>query len=333
MNALIRSERSCLFVLLCCYAIWIAACAAPTTTPAERDHLRLSREAATPEAFSRVESKLATVRPGDTLESLNSRKILPKGYAVTSLGMVTGAFAVGDGWIDSASGGDQGGLWGTGTLISVSQETAIGSHLFGYLEKNTYVIPKVELQIIGDIVSKQEFDTLHAAQKNWVNIGFWSASGGDRIYAKNLRVHAVKQLDFPQGPDLSKFESKTTSVTQHFTSKLTPAEFEKSKPILEKIPPDTDIYGAIRALDGWYVCIRAEGSSCPLWMSGFLNFEDKYRFSVVKTGDALYNVWAFGYLDAEQHEVPKLAVILRNGKVKKLVPYTDRASLETQMRP
>lgn len=328
MNTLKHSKRSCLLVLLCCFAIWISACA----TAAESDHLRLSREGATLEAFSRAESKLATVRPGDALETLNSKKILPQQYAVKSLGKVTGGFVAGDGWIEAASGGYLGGLFGTGTLISVSSETAIGSHLFGYLEKNIYVIPKVEMQIIGDIISKQEFDTLFAASKR-DNIGFWNASSGSRIHAKNLRVHAVKKLDLPPGPDLKALEDKTTSVVQHFTSKLTPAEFEKAKSILEKIPLDTDVYGAIGALDGWYFCSRGDGTSCVLWMSGFLNFEDKFRFSVVKTGDALYNVWAFGYLDAERHEVPKLAVILRNGKVRNLVPYTDRASLEAQLRP
>lgn len=329
MNALTRPTRGCLLVLLCCFAVWIAACAA---TSAESDHLRLSREATTPEAFSRVEGKLATVRPGDTLETLNLKQILPRQYAVKSYGTVTGGFAAGDGWIDSASGGDLGGLFGTGALISVSSETAIGSHLFGYLEKNTYVIPKLEMQIIGDIISKQEYDTLRAAKKR-DNIGVWGTSNGSRIYAKNLRVHAIKKLDFPPRPDLQTLEDKTTSVVQHFTSKLTPAEYEKAKSILEKIPIDTDIYGAIRALDGWYFCVQGEGSSCSLWMSGFLNFEDKFRFGVVKAGDALYNVWAFGYLDAERHEVPKLALILRNGKVKKLVPYADRASVESQLRP
>lgn len=323
MNALTPLKRICSLVLLCCSVVLITAC----TTPQE-----LSRDTTTLEAFSRFEGKLATLRPGDTLEDLISKKILPQPYAVKSLGRVTGGSAAGDGWIEAASGGDVGGIFGTGALISVSSETVIGSHLFGYLKKNTYVIPKVEMQIIGDIISKQEFDMFFEAKKR-DNIGFWNASNGSRIYAKNLRVHAVKQLDFPPGPDLRTFESNTTSVTQHFTSKLTPAEFEKSKSILEKIPPGTDIYGAIRTLDGWYFCIRGEGSSCSLWMSGFLNFTDQFRFSVVKTGDALYDVWAFGYLDAEQHEVPKLALILRNGKVRNLVPYTDRASVEAQLRP
>jgi hypothetical protein len=327
MDILISSKRSCLLILLCYHAVSFAA------APPESDHSRLSRETTTFEAFSRVEGKLATVRPGDTLEALNSKKILPQQYAVKSLGRVTGGFVAGDGWIETASGGYIGGLFGTGTLISVSSEGAIGSHLYGYLKNNTYVIPKVEMQVIADIISKQEFDTLYAAKTPGSNIGFWNTPEGSKIYAKNVRVHAVKQLDFPQGPDVKALEDKTTTVVQHFTSKLTPAEFEKSRSILEKIPPDTDIYGAIRALDGWYFCMRGEGSSCVLWMSGFLNFEDKFRFSVVKTGDALYNVWAFGYLDAERHEVPKLAVILRNGKVRNIVPYTDRASLEAQLRP
>jgi hypothetical protein len=222
-------------------------------------------------------------------------------------------------------------LFGLGTLISISSENIIGSHLFGYLKDRTYVIPKIELQIVGDIISKEEYSKLDEAKTK--NIGLLGISGGSRIYAKNLRVHEVKQLDFPLGPDLSTVESKTISVKQHFISKLTPAEFEKSKSTLEKIPSGADLYGAIRALDGWYFCTRGDGTSCVLWIGGFLNFEDKFRFSVVKTGDALYNVWAFGYLDAGEHEVPKLALILRNGKVMKLVPYTDRASVEAQLRP
>lgn len=323
MNALTRLKLSCLLVLLCCSVVLVTAC----KTPQE-----LSSDTTTLEAFSRFEGKLATLRSSDTLEDLISKKILPEPYAVKSLGRVTGGSAAGDGWIKTASGGDLGGLFGTGALTSVSSENVIGSHLFGYLDNKTYVIPKVELQIVGDIISKGEFDTLFAAKKRG-NIGFWNAPSGTRINAKNIRVHAVKKLDFPPVPDLKALEDKTTSVKQHFISKLTPTEFERAKSILEKIPPGTDIYGAIRALDGWYFCTKGDGSSCVLWMSGFLNFTDQFRFSVVKTGDALYDVWAFGYLDAEEHEVPKLALILRNGKVRNLVPYTDRASLEAQLRP
>jgi hypothetical protein len=329
MNALTSSKRSCLFVLLCSCTIGFTPCA----TSQESARTKLSRETTTLEAYSRAEVKLATVRPGDTLETLKSKGIVFQLHTVKSFGIATGErFIAEDGWIDVASGGYLGGLFGLGTLISLSSENIVGSHLFGYIKNGTYVIPKVELQIVGDTISKKEYSALDEAKTK--NIGLLSVPGGSQIYAKNLRVHEVKQLDFPPGPDLNTLESKTTSVKQHFISKLTPAEFEKSKSILEKMPPGTDIYGAIRALDGWYFCMRpGDGSACVLWMSGFLNLEDKFRFSVVKTGDALYNVWAFGYLDAEQHEVPKLALILRNGKVSNLVPYTDRASIEAQLRP
>ena len=328
MKAFTRLKRGFLFVLLCCYAILITSC----VTIQESRHTILSRETTTLEAYSRAEGKLATVRPGDTLETLYSKGIVFHFYTVKKLGMETGErFVASDGWIEAASGEFLGGVYGVGTLISISSENVIGSHLFGYLENNTYVIPKVELQIIGDIILKEEYSTLVKA--NTKNIGLLAATDGSKVYAKNLRVHAVKQLNFPLRPDLTTFESKTTSVKQHFTSKLTPAEFEKSKSILENIPPGTDIYGVFHALDGWYFCIRGDGSSCVLWMSGFLNFTDQFRFSVVKIGDALYNVWTFGYLDAGGREVPKLALILRNGKVKNLVPYTDRASLEAQLQP
>ncbi len=329
MGSHTRAQQSCLLVLVCCHAMGVAACA----TVQESAHSRQYRETTTLEAYSRAEKKLATVQPGDTLDALNLKRIVFQSYTVKSLGLATGErFVAEDGWIEDRSGGYLGGLFGTGALISVSAEQAIGSHVFGYVEKDTYIIPKIELQIVGDIVSKEEFTALSESKAK--NIGaFISPSDGSRIWAKNLRVHEMKRLDFPPRPDLSAYGSETTSVLKHFTSKLTPAEFEKAKSILEKMPPGTDFHEAIRTLDGWWFCLRRDGRSCPLWMSGFLNFKDKFRFSAVKTGDAVYEVWPFGYLDAEQNEVPKLALILRNNKVSKLVPYTDRASVEAQLRP
>ncbi len=329
MNRHTSTRRSCWFVLVCCHAMGLAAC----VTVQESPHSQKYRETTTLEAYTRAEKKLATVQQGDALEDLKLKGIGFSAYAVKSFGMATGEnFVAEDGWIEDQSGGYLGGLFGTGALISVSAESAIGSHLFGYVEKDTYIIPKYELQIVGDIVSQEEYTALSNTKVKNIGI-FASPPGGARIWAKNLRVHEVKRLDFPPEPDLSRYASETTSVLKHFTSKLTPAEFEKAKTILEKMPPGTDYYGVIRALDGWWFCLRRDGRSCPLWMSGFLNLKDQFRFSAIKTGDAVYQVWPFGYLDPEQNEMPKLALILRNNKVSNLVPYTDRASVEAQLRP
>jgi hypothetical protein len=60
-------------------------------------------------------------------------------------------------------------------------------------------------------------------------------------------------------------------------------------------------------------------------MDGLLKYTGENIISK-PTPDGIYIVWPFGYVE-DGKEVPKMAVIIRNGQLQKVVPYSSKQAI------
>lgn len=68
------------------------------------------------------------------------------------------------------------------------------------------------------------------------------------------------------------------------------------------------------------------GEMIVLYMPGLLNYKGEFRWAEMRR-DGLFVIWPFGYVERDK-EIPKLALIFKNGKVYKIIPYESKEALK-----
>ncbi|HET6465341.1 MAG TPA: hypothetical protein VFH55_07010, partial [Nitrospiria bacterium] len=106
---------------------------------------------------------------------------------------------------------------------------------------------------------------------------------------------------------------------------FTQARFEQAETKLKAVKPGMETFDVIKILEGRYVAFNS-GEIFILFTDGFLKYKGGYVLERM-TPEGLLTVWPFGYMEGET-EIPKVALIFKNGKVLKVMPYTSKEEVE-----
>jgi hypothetical protein len=278
----------------------------------------------TKEAFLRVEPAIKS----STLDQLIDKGQLK--WPVREIkqgGKVVGLLSASDGWAGDLSGGAVGAFSRIGALVGYKNGMVYGQHVYGYLDGPAIFVPRYVVQTRADVISEADFKSLKSDKASDTGWAYRPGEKDAKIYFKNVRVNQVKAVDV----------SKST-VTRANEPVLTSLQIEKglySKEryngiveTLEKISPGADEFSVIDSLDGTIVGNNG-GTAFLVFMKGYLNYKGDYRISKM-TSRGVYTVWPFGYVEHGQ-EVPKSALIFKNGVVAGVVPYQSRQQVEATL--
>ncbi len=275
-------------------------------------------------AFARAETALSQLRPGPTSVlaftecSVATRK---------DGGGGADAMVACDGWVGPLSGDSAGWYSGIGEVYGASGEFLYGSHVYGYVHESQ-LVPRYRLKMRGDRIGRAEYDRLTSERRPGVGRVRLPGEPSD-TYFKNLTISEIQKLSFeapdPGGVRKTATGSETRQVVMEwFRSGLTFERFERTQSLLRNIKVGTNKWEVIRALGGrFHTYDFAE--SYVLFMDGFLNLHDKYRWEKATSGGVL-KVWPFGYLNGDI-EVPRLDLIFLNEEVVALDPHAPRETV------
>jgi hypothetical protein len=312
-------------MLLAACGLLLSACA---TTPQADPALELRQteflKGANRNAFERVEPTLRGLRAGQPMDETGLR--WSANEVVSNTGKPIGMIVWGDGWIPALSGGVTGALSKFGAVSGRDGDVIYGQHVYGFVWGGMDVMPKYVVTTEAELCGQEEFDRLSAAHAR--NIGRLEVADNGQIYFKNLRIAGVRETDFPEPSAIAPLhlEQLTSSTYRRFY--LSPESFHATEPQLKQLAPGMPMLEVVRSLGG--VLVSAYGGERIVFMGmrGFLNVSSRYQWARWRA-DGLFDVWPFGYLEGRR-EVPKLAVLFKNGSVVKVVPYSARAELEKQ---
>jgi hypothetical protein len=103
---------------------------------------------------------------------------------------------------------------------------------------------------------------------------------------------------------------------------------ERYENIVEKLSnlsPGIDLFATVEKLEGNIIANHG-GVEITFIIQGFLNYKGQYRFAKM-TSNGIYNIMPFGYVENGQ-EIPKTALIFKNGILHEIVPYSTRKQIE-----
>ncbi|HTP41744.1 MAG TPA: hypothetical protein VML36_04935 [Nitrospiria bacterium] len=312
-------------LLLAIISLLPVSCAtAPPADPALELRQTEFLKGANREAFERVEPTLRRLQAGQPMDESGLR--WSANEVVTNTGKPIGMIVWGDGWIPALSGGISGALSKFGALSGRDGDIIYGQHAYGFVWGGMDVMPKYVVTTEAELCRREDYDRLSAGHTG--NIGRLEGEDNTPIYFKNLRIAGVRETDFPEPSAISPLhlEQLTSSAYRRFY--LGPESFHAIEPQLRGLTPGTPMLEVVRSLGGVPVSAYGGEQIVFMGMRGFLNVSSRYQWSRWRA-DGLFAVWPFGYLDGGR-EVPKLAVLFRNGLVLKVVPYGSRAELERQ---
>ena len=303
-------------------AVMLAGCA---TT----DHVMAFKEreigpTLTRQSFERIEPVLRNIHTGQTLDSTGLAWPVRE---IKSGNKLVGLIASSDGWAGSLSGNVTGAFSKLGEPVGLKKDQLYGQHIYGYIVEPALFVPRYALQTISTVIDEKEYETLSKSQAEGIGWTFAPGGGKKKIYFKDLKVFQVKELykseEAPAG--LQKGESVSPSEAASFFSK---ARYERTANKIGTLSPGLDIFSVIKSLNGSFV-VQFGGASHILFMDGFLKYTGENIISNT-TSDGIYIVWPFGYVEGGK-EVPKTAIIFKNGLIQKVVPYSSKQALMEQL--
>jgi len=310
--------------LLAGLCLLLPACATTTPDPALELKQTEFLKGANREAFERVEPTLRQLRAGQPMDDTALR--WSANEILSNTGTLIGVIAWGDGWIPSLSGGVTGALTKFGTLSGRAGNVIYGQHVYGFVRGGMNVVPKYVVTTQAELCEREEYDRLSAGHA--ANIGRIDGEEGAKLYFKNLRIAGVRATDFPEPPESSPLHLEQLTSSTYRRAYLGPEQFQSVEPQLLQLKPGTPLLEVVRSLGGVLVSTYGGEQVVMMGMKGFLNVTRRHRWSRL-TPEGLFAVWPFGYLEGER-EVPKLAVLFKNGALFKVVPYGSREELEKQ---
>jgi hypothetical protein len=313
--------RPLLLVGLC----WLLpACATTAPDPALELKQTEFLKGAKREAFERVEPVLRGLHAGQPMDGTGLRWSVNE--ILSNTGKPIGVIAWGDGWIPSLSGGVMGALTKFGALSGRDGRVIYGQHVYGYVWGGMNVAPQYVVTTEAELCERPEYDRLSAGHAG--NIGRIDREDGEPLYFMNLRIADVRAADFPAPPASSAVRFAALTSPSYRRSYLSAEQFQSVEPQLRQLRPGTPLLEVVRSLGGVLVSSYGGEQVVIKGMKGFLNVSPRNRWSRF-TSQGLFAIWPFGYLDGNR-EVPRLAVLFKNGTLFKVVPYGSREELEKQ---
>jgi hypothetical protein len=329
MKPMIGAQR--LFKLIRIQTIFILfMCAAPIVgcSPSLEQRLQEMKkkeyaQTTSKEAFTRAESKIQSLKSGDSIKSTGlDWKVNP---IQDRSGKVVSVIAVSDGWIGALSGNVDGALSGFGDFYGRSGNTVYGEHIFGYILNDIVLVPLYLVRTQAELIPESEFREL--LNKKTANIGSVRIPGemNSEIYFKDVRVDVVQKLDLPEIESADFHFGNSITGPEFSETFFTVARFEQAETKLRAIKPGMELFDVIKVLEGRYIAYNS-GEKFVLFTDGFLKYKGEYVLERL-TPDGIFTVWPFGYMEGEK-EIPKVALIFKNGKVLKIMPYTSREEVK-----
>jgi hypothetical protein len=311
-------------VLLAGLCLLLQACATTATDPALELKQTEFLKGAKREAFERVEPVLRGLRAGQPMDETGLR--WSTNEILSNRGTLIGVVAWGDGWIPSLSGGVTGALMKFGALAGRDGRMIYGQHVYGFVWGGMNVAPKYVVTTEADLCDQAEYDRLTAAHAG--NFGRIEGEDGAPLYFKHLRIAAVRATGFPNPPSLSPLTLERMTSSSYRRFYLDRKSFQAVEPMLAALKPGTPMLEVVRSLGGVLVSTYGGEQIVIMGMKGFLNVSSGFRWTQLQP-NGLFAVWPFGYLDGKR-EIPKVAVLFKNGSLFKIVPYGTREELEQQ---
>jgi len=314
-------------VFLAALCLLLQACATTATDPALELKQTEFLKGAKREAFERAEPVLRGLRAGQPMDKTELR--WSANEILSNTGKLIGVVAWGDGWIPSLSGGVTGALSKFGALAGRDDRVIYGQHVYGFVWGDMNVVPRYVVTTEAELCDRADYERLDAGHAG--NIGQINGEDGAPLYFKNLHIAGVRETDFPAPPASSTVHLAELTSSGYRRSYLSVEQFRAVEPQLEQLTPGTPLLDVVRSLGGVLVSPYGGEQVVIMGMKGFLNVSSRYRWVRLRP-DGLFAVWPFGYLDGER-EIPKVAVLFKNGSLFKVVPYDSREELEKQFGP
>jgi hypothetical protein len=274
--------------------IALPVCAVGCATTPEEQMRELREQAVSPGTFARVLPYLEGLAPGDSLALFEgARRIHVLGSRRDEAG--PRPVVVMPSWIASLSGGAAGGISMLGQLVGRSEEVLYGSHVFGFVESSR-IVPRYQVLTRASLVGREEFEVLSAEGVR--GLGLLPRREGP-LYFRDLHVVGARALAFP--------EASAAAVPEGTLSELSAeAAYRRILPILEGLPPGTDLLSMLAALGAVFVS-EDFGESHGLRVPGFLQHE-RVHTRTVERPEAITKLRPFGWIDGERVVVERMAI-------------------------
>jgi hypothetical protein len=280
------------------------------------------------EAFDRVEPVLKNLQPGQLLSTSGLK------WEVSELkqgSQVVGLLSIADGWAGALSGNALGALSKLGDLYAINEGKVFGAHIYGYIAAPAVFIPRYQVKTVGTIITKEEFEQFKG---NDTYAGYVlnddKTGTKEKIYLKDVKVTQVTEIPLKNDvPQLNASPVSNDTIRATIQSLFTKEKFNKIEEKVKAIRPGTDVLGVLSELDG-LITANYGGASFIFNIDGFLKYTSEH-IMVKRSQTGISSVWPFGYVE-NGHEVPKLAMIFRNGVVEKVVPYSSKEEISAMLK-
>lgn len=323
-----RSKRARLWntAVVASALLGLFGCPMPQQRSVTEATAEIMRDHTTKSAFLCAEPLLTSLKPGQqiTFHTLNFHFYTLRSWLQGTIGGVAAA----DGWISAFSGGYAGAADGFGRLFARSSDKVYGRHIFGYVWNQT-IVPCYELTTAALSISEAEYQQLQ--KQGDKDIGERPTETGAHLYYKQIRMYELHELPFKamfeeyKEPEVTFKEVSKEEFKQALFAVYTKESFDKAAAILGGIPPGSDTWGVVKALDGRFKTLDY-GEVYTLFMNGYANYGGDHRLFKVAPS-AIFEVWPYGFVQ-DKTDMFRLVAIFRNGKLLKVVPYAPREELE-----
>jgi hypothetical protein len=273
---------------------------------------KLTSDCLTVAAYERVVPRLTELRPGDRIESKIELKLFPILQGRKRVDTV----AVSDGWVSAFSGSALGAATGFGRFVGQTGDVLIGQHVFGYLFERGMLVPQYTITTQALVISQDEYNQKQHDASGFIIL----AEGGPPLYFKNSTVMEIRKLKF-KGPESLEGANRIGDPIS-LKSFGTIERFHEADKKLNSLTPGTDFWDALFALNMSIVTFDS-GVTFRAWFAdGYLG---KPWQKLTSRGN--FEIFRFGYLEGD-HEIPKLALIFKNSRVHRVVPYGTQEEME-----
>lgn len=282
-----------------------AGCASRSPT----EQMAIWREAAVSQrTWERVEPYLEALGPGDDFELFaGARKIYVQGR-----GRAARPVVVIPSWISSLSGGAAGGLSMFGQLQGRDGDRIRGSHVFGTVTDGR-IHPRYQVFTEATVVDRETFDSLRRRGQHTPGLGQLPRPDGP-LFFRDLLIVARRPLDFPD--PLARLPEGGAAA---FYSQ---AEFRAIEPILDAVPPGTDLMSLLALLGATFVTDDF-GESHGVLVPGFLQTRD-VRTQTAHRPDGIFKMRPFGWISNDREVVDRIA-IFQNDRLVEIVRHRGLA--------
>jgi hypothetical protein len=278
----------------------------------------------TQQSFERVEPIIKNIRPGQTMDSTGLAWPV---IEIKSGNKLVGLVARADGWAGGLSGNLAGAFTKLGEPIALEKGRLYGQHIYGYIMAPSLFVPRYALQTVATVIDKTEYDALTKSRTEGIGWTLKAERSNDKIFFKELKVFQVKEL-YKSAETFTGMQKGETVSRSEASLLISKERYEQVADKVLTLAPGLDTFSVIKSLNGVFVA-QFGGVSYILFMDGFLKYTGEY-FIRKTTSQGIYDVWPFGYVENEK-EVPKVALIFKNGVVHRVVPYSSKQQIANQL--